>query len=345
MKYSNETISTFLKLIEKENDIYTISSEMEITPFEAMGLMSYVKGKGINIAVKKTQDNIYMVNMGDIKYKERNTYNFETDDANEFKFIAISDTRLGSKSQQLSILNDIYIKGAEMGYNNVILCGNISAGLYSLTDMYAETNFADDTYSQIDYIVSHYPQIEGMKTYFITGKTDSKHRKSEKVDIGKRISDRRADMIYLGDSSCEIFIDNASMHVLARKLGKTYTVSYRPQQQIDSYRSEDKPDILLYGGLLQMEKFTYRNVEAISVPSVVATTKEMQEKRYSNTIGAWYVTVKTNSKGELESVNAICSPYYVTTKDDYLNAKVLRPAPEKKKKGRTKVKKKTGGIN
>ena len=137
-----------------------------------------------------------------------------------------------------------------------------------------------------------------MKTYFITGKTDSKHLKIEKVNIGKRIAERREDMIYLGDSSCDIKVDNVDMQVLSCQLGKTYTVSYRPQQQIDSYRSEDKPDILLYGGLLQMEKFNYRNVNCISAPSVVATTKEMREKRYSNTIGAWYVTIKTNSKGE-----------------------------------------------
>ena len=228
-----------------------------------------------------------------------------------------------------------------MGYNNVILCGNISAGLYSLTNPYAETNFADDTYSQIDYIISHYPQVEGMKTYFITGKTDNKHLKQEKVDIGKRIAEKRDDMIYLGNSSCEIKIDNTTMHVMARKLGKTYTVSYRPQQQIDSYRSEDKPDILLYGGLLQMEKFTYRNVQSISVPSVVATTKEMSDKRYSNTVGAWYVTVTTNSKGQLESVRALSSPYYITAKDDYLHAKVLKPAPAKKL---VKTPKKPGGA-
>ena len=131
-------------------------------------------------------------------------------------------------------------------------------------------------------------------------------------------------MIYLGENSCDVTIDKATMQILNCKLGKTYTVSYRTQQQIDSYRSEDKPDILLYGGLLQMEKFTYRNVKVISVPSVCATTKEMNEKRYSNTIGAWYVTVKTNKKGKLESVNAICSPYYVTVKDDYLLSKSLK---------------------
>jgi hypothetical protein len=121
------------------------------------------------------------------------------------------------------------------------------------------------------------------------------------------------------------------MNIMGCSLSKSYTVSYRIQQQVDSYRSEDKPDILLYGGLLQMEKFTYRNVKCISVPSVVATTKEMNEKRYSNTVGAWYITIRTNKKGLLESVSAISSPYYVTAKDDYLKAKPLKVSEDVKK--------------
>lgn len=163
-----------------------------------------------------------------------------------------------------------------------------------------------------------------MKTYFITGSKDERHLKNNKINIGKRISDLREDMIYLGYTSCNIKIDKANMLVFNPKLAKTYTVSYRPQQQIDSFRSEDKPDILLYGGLLQMEKFTYRNVSCISVPSVCATTKEMSDKRYSNTIGAWYITVKTNKYGYLQEVKAIDSVYYKTNKDDYLKPKVLK---------------------
>ena len=105
---------------------------------------------------------------------------------------------------------------------------------------------------------------------------------------------------------------------------KTYTVSYRTQQQIDSIRSEDKPDILLYGGLLQMEKFVYRNIFCLSIPSVCATTKEMSDKRYSNTIAAWYITLKFNLKGKVSLIKALNSVYYVSNKQDYNKSKVLR---------------------
>ena len=79
-----------------------------------------------------------------------------------------------------------------------------------------------------------------------------------------------------------------------------------------------------------MENYTFRGVRCISVPSVCATTKEMNEKRYSNTIGAWYVTVKTDDKGHLKSVTAISSPYYITAKEDYLKAKTIKATTKKK---------------
>ena len=334
MEYSEEIINQFLDFIEKEKSLTAACEEMNMGPYEVLGLVNYIKSKGINIAMKNTTDDIYMVNMGDYEFVEKNIYSFETNEFNEFKFIVIADTRLGSKSQQLSILNDIYLKGHQMGYDNVILCGNISAGLYPLTNVYAETNFINDTYGQIDYIANSYPRVDGMKTYFITGKLDDNHLSKKKINIGKRINDLRDDMIYLGENSCDLIIDDTVMRLFSTKLSKTYTVSYRTQQQAVAFRSEDKPDIMLYGGLLQSDQFTYRGIKILSVPSVCATTKEMSEKRYSNTIGAWYVKVKTNERGKLESINALSSLYYQTNKDDYLNAKVLKETDKTKKKVR-----------
>jgi len=319
-----ELLEQLTNLTKKEVSLSVLCEALELNEYEILALVRKLRLDGINILTQVRDDDIYMFNHGERELEEENTYKFHTDENNEFKFIAISDTRFGSKYQQLSILNDIYTKAYDLGYKNVILCGNISEGLYPLTNIYSESNFLDDTLTQIDYITQSYPYIEGMKTYFITGIKDEKHLKNNKINIGKRISDIRGDMVYLGYSSCNISIDKANMLVFNSKLAKTYTMSYRAQQQVDSFRSEDKPDILLYGGLLQMEKFTYRNVKCISVPSVCATTKEMNDKRYSNTIGAWYITVKTDKYGRLEKINAIDSVYYKTNKEDYQKPKVLK---------------------
>lgn len=317
------------KLCSKERNIYDICIQLEINEYEVLGLVRELRNDGINIITKVYDDDLYLFDLGEREQIDKFNFNLDTDMNNEFKFVAISDTRFGSKSQQLSILNDIYYKAYEMGYMNIIHCGNLTEGVYSISNVYADTIFLDDTLRQVDYIIKYYPKIEGMKTYFITGVKDEKHLKSNKIDIGKRISDSRDDMIFLGYNSCMLNIDNASMLILNSKLSKTYTVSYRAQQQIDSFRSEDKPDVLLYGGLLQMEKFNYRHVNCISVPSVCATTKEMNDKRYSNTIGAWYITVRTDDKGNFKSISAMDSVYYSTNKFDYQKGKVLKLSKEK----------------
>lgn len=140
-----EFIEKLKELTKKEISLSTVCEELELNDYEVLGLAHELRLEGINIIIQKKDDDIYLFNKGEKELNEDNTYKFETDENNEFKFIAISDTRFGSKFQQLSILNDIYLKGYEMGYKNVILCGNVSEGLYSLTNVYAESNFLDDT--------------------------------------------------------------------------------------------------------------------------------------------------------------------------------------------------------
>ncbi len=311
--YSKETIDQLLELTKKEKHISLVSSALGYSDYEIIGLAHDLNEAGYNIVVKQFDDGFHIINQGDIIDKETSTYSFETDDSNEFKFVGISDVRLGANNQQLTILNDIYRKAQEMGIHNVIICGNISAGLKPITD---DSNFITDTQGQIDYIVANFPKVEGITTYFISGKLDDKHLSKNKVNIGKRISDARPDMVYLGEDICDITVDRVKMQVMSANLSKTYTASYRVQQIIDAARSEDKPDLFVYGGALQMEKFSYRDVKCLSVPGVCATDKEMKKKRYSNTIGAWYATVKTDEKGKLESFTAIDSPYYISNKQE-----------------------------
>ena len=320
---NEELKQKLLELAKREISLSDVCDILKVSELEAFAIIKVLRDEGINIVTKDRDNDIYLFNNGEREFKDGSIYKFKTNKNHEFKFAVISDTRIGSKSQQLSILNDIYTKAYQEGYNNIIHCGNITEGLYPVTSKYDETTFLKDTLKQVDYIVKNYPCIEGVKTYFLTGKKDESHLRKNKLNIGKRISFSRPDMIYLGDISCLMDIDNVRMMVLNSKLNKTYTKSYRPEQQIKSYRSEDKPDILLYGGLMDAQKLTLRDVHCLTIPSVSATTEEMNDKRYSNTVGVWYVTVKTNDKGELENFDAWISPYYVTSKDDYIKPKML----------------------
>ena len=165
---NNEIFESIKNLTEKEISLSEVSSYLDMNQFEVLGLLREIRQSGINIGIQKKDDDIYLFNYGERELNKDNRYQFYTDENNEFKFVAISDTRFGSKYQQLTILNDIYMKAYDMGYKNVILCGNISEGLFPVTNMYSDTNFLADSLEQVDYICQYYPYVEGINTYFIT---------------------------------------------------------------------------------------------------------------------------------------------------------------------------------
>lgn len=127
----NEILLEKLKsLTLKEVSLETLCKALELEEYEVLGLVRQLRKDGINILTKKHDDDIYLLNLGEKEKNKDNETAFKTDNSNEFKFVAISDTRIGSKSQQLNILNDIYEKASDLGYNTVIHCGNITEGLY-----------------------------------------------------------------------------------------------------------------------------------------------------------------------------------------------------------------------
>lgn len=318
-----ELLDKVRELTDSEISLTDLADELEVSWKTAIGLVNMLRQEGTNIMVASKDDDVYLLNLGDKTYHQDYSYSFKTDKDNHFKFMAISDLRMGSIFSQLTMLNELYLRAYNDGYRNVIITGNLTEGLYPMTSNMFDSLVQKDTYGQIDYVVSKFPKIKGMKTYFITGQKDNRHLSKKKIDIGKKIAERREDMIYIGNSRCDVTIDNVKMLILNSNQTKTYTQSYRSQKLIDAMRSEDKPNIMLYGGLLQCEEFKYRDVRVLEVPSLCATTWEMTAKGHSNVVGAWFVDVETDKKGNLKSFKVQNDIYYRTIKDDHVKARVL----------------------
>lgn len=306
-----------------EKSLKFLSEKFKMTEEKILGIVNILKSEGINIVIVKKDDGIYLLNQGDVKYNREYEYHFDTNENNTKSFLVLSDTMLGSIFHQKSILNNLYDNAYKNGIRDVLIVGNITSGLYSLSDEMINTIVAKDTISQSEYVVNNFPFIEGVNTYFITGKKDQTHLTKNKIDIGKQISSKRKDLIYLGNQRCMVYVDNVKMLMISRNQRKTYTQSYRAQKMIDAMRSENKPDIILYGGLLQAENYTYRNVDVLSIPSVCASTWEMENKEYSNTIGGWQIKITTDRYGKLKKLETLNDIYYKTTENDYLKTKTL----------------------
>ena len=90
-----EILKMIQELTKKEISISQVSDEMSMNQLEVLGMIGILREKGINIAIRKKDDDIYLFNHGERELSKSNKYEFHTDENNEFKFVAISYTRIG----------------------------------------------------------------------------------------------------------------------------------------------------------------------------------------------------------------------------------------------------------
>lgn len=319
----DEMISRISEYLKKERTMNEITKTFEISEIAVMTLVNKLRESGLNVVTVKKDKNIHIINMGELNLTNREEHTIELDGKDSFKVLVISDTRLCSKYQQLSILNEVYLKAYNNGVRTVFHCGDISEGLYSAKNKYADTVFKNDTMLQAQYIEENYPRIEGMQTLFITGNQDDTHLKTNGISIGRLIGESREDMLFLGNNQAIVNIA-ASKTMLRHPTDKIpYTVSYKQQQFMNSIRSENKVDVLLNGHYLQAERLPFRDIFEFSIPSLVATTPFMTDNSLNNNVGAFILEYHFDPKGNIDKIHWQFNPYYKTDETDYLKARPL----------------------
>ena len=311
------------KILSHEYNLEDLVRELDLNELEVLGLVKELKNKGENISVTEKKDGIYIENFGDIKSVNNNS-KIIVNKERIVKFLLISDTRLCSKFAQLSILNNIYRIAYEMGVRKVFHLGDIVEGIYFGGEKkYNQSILHHNPDTQAMYVKKNYPYISDMTTYFITGEHDLSFLKTkEKEDIGEEIGRLRDDLVYLGQESCSIYLQNESGQSLKMDLrhpkGKIpYTVSYKPQIILDAMRSEERPDIINFGHFLVHDTFTHHDVLVNQVPSLCATTPEMINKGTNNIVGATILTLTLDNKNRIIKTSRMFLNYHTIIEDDY----------------------------
>lgn len=318
----------FKEYTRKERTCNDVCDHFGLNILEFSCIINRLKSSGINIIVSGFGEDATVLNLDERNLNGDNIYTIDIGDEREFNALVISDTRLGSKYQQLSRLNFSYLEAHRNGFDKVILLGDITEGLYSLKSQYHDTLFLDTTEKQAAYVINNYPYIEGMTTYFITGDQDMTHTKKKGgVNVGRLISEVREDMIYLGDMRCTLNV--RKMKILAQhlKIGnfdRSDTISLKPQKSIYAMRSEEDVDIILDGHILASEQITERGMREIAVPSLVATTPRIRKSAIPHNVGFVLLKTKLTKDGKYDNMEAIFSPFYQTDEDDYTSTKVLK---------------------
>jgi hypothetical protein len=219
----------------------------------------------------------------------------------------ISDTHLCNEAQQLHLINKVYEETARRGIKTVRHFGDISDGDYQNRGEHRYELFRLGLARQLKYIVENWPKVEGVRTVVIDGNHDLTHNRNGGAILGELLAQYRDDIEWVGsehamvhpmdDEGNELKTDIEMLHPGG---GCASSLSYRSQKYIDKMEPGSKPNALGQGHFHQSEFLSYRNVIALLLPCLTAKSAFAVRQGLENTMGAYFINMYVNSKGEIE---------------------------------------------
>ena len=306
-----EEIITYLKNgLGKEKRLQEICEKFNVSDFEILGLIYKLKENGINIDCYNKDGDYYLIRNEHPDLSQINTYHFTSDVDKPKKIAVISEIRAGSKCEQFRVLNDMFLKFYKEGITDVFILGNLLEGQYKGDTFkeFGKSLITNDALGQANHFIENFPHIDGITTYFITGKLD--HSFSQKLNVGEYIASKRKDMVYLGPKSCNVFFNNVSVRMEQLKNGDAYTIAYPPQKYVRSMSRYEFYDILMLSGEKNFQHFPeQKGMQIFSIPSVVSRTPRMINDNQISTIGAYIFEIEFLKNGRLKRIVPTVSTY------------------------------------
>ncbi len=239
-------------------------------------------------------------------------------DGDRIKFGLMSDTHMCSRQQQLTHLNTFYKILEEHEIDTCFHCGDLCEGDGKQHKGQVYDLFVHGHDEQCDYVVEHYPRINGITTYFITGSHDYSFWKSAGYDFGRHVAEKREDMEYLGVFDAYVNISpNVDMNLHHPGGGTAYALSYNAQKKVESYPPELKPNVAAYGHYHRVFWMpAYRNVDTFLVPCFQSQTNFLKERKIYPIIGGFIMEAVVNEDGLVKTLPD-CIRFYVPVEADY----------------------------
>lgn len=294
-----EHINKLYKYMRHGSSVEDFMLRFHIKTNELQGILELCRiyGKNIDIVEKN----------GTIVFEKQQTRTFITTkpDLTQEKLTlteicVVSDTHFGNIHQQLHLLNQIYQEAYNRGIKIVLHCGDLVDGNYPNRPEQPRQQFLHGFDEQAGYVVDMYPKVEGITTKYILGSHDETHYKNGQATISNWVSRCRNDMEYLGQDSAAITINGVKIFMDHPGGGSAQALSYKPQKRIEILESDFKPKILLIGHYHKSYSFVYRNVRGIEVPCLCDKTQFQQKQGLSNAVGAYFLTIYSDSKGNIQ---------------------------------------------
>jgi predicted phosphodiesterase len=160
----------------------------------------------------------------------------------------VSDTHGGSKFEQLTALRDFYRQADTAGVDFFVHAGDATQGSDRMhRDQYLglHSHGAD---AQAGYVAATYPRSErGVPTYIIGGNHDSTFLNDGGVNVVRRITQERQDLVYLGDDAAYLRVAGLLAYVAHPSGGGAYAKSYKLQKFAAALPPDPPIALLLLG--------------------------------------------------------------------------------------------------
>lgn len=312
--------------IKNGESVSKICSKLGLSELKFGGVIEELKLKGYDIDIMDKSGSKIIIKKN--KGRSSKVIKPQMEELTHIRQTWISDTHFCNEAQQLGLVNQIYKETRDKGITTVLHFGDVLDGDYHNRPEHQYALFRQGASRQLEYIVNYYPKVEGVDTYFITGTHDQTHAKNGGLFMGPAIERLRPDLHFMGDDK-GVFNPKESPKTVEEMYhpggGCASSLSYKMQKYIDKMEPGCKPNILGSGHFHQSHMMAYRNVIAFLIPCLTAKTNFAIRQGLENTMGAYFVDMYVNQKGEIEMLEFEEKRFTPKDckKDDFLKTKQL----------------------
>lgn len=300
-KYVTKNPSTLLDLCER----------FDSPPKVVRGALAVLAGRGVEIDL---EEDVLAITKEPVASLDRAAITWS---GQQLRFMAISDTHLGSKYEALEELHSLYEEADRRGITDVLHSGDLVDGekMYRGHEYEIHTHGADQ---QMDYARRYYPRRNNIRTHLIAGNHDWSFYKRSGYDVCKRLVHHRDDIKYYGPIGKTIDLRNRErpelmvrLHLIhPRGRAAAYARSYKLQKLAEAYPGGEKPHIALAGHWHYQCHLFMRNIHLFQMPCLQWQTPFMKELHLQPVVGGYFLEFEFNDDGTIARLQQELVTFY-----------------------------------
>lgn len=233
------------------------------------------------------------------------------------KFGVIADMHLCSKAERLDVMETAYDEFHSQGIDTVLCPGNYVDGecRYNTHELKAH-GIADQT----QYCIDHWPQREGVKTFFVDGDDhEGWFQQRDGIEFGRYLmleaqAQGRHDLVYLGYMEADFELKapdgSAIVKIIHAGGGSSYAFSYSSQKLAESFQGGEKPQVAIIGHYHKQEYCFPRNVHCVQAGCTQDQTRFMRKRKIAAHVGFCIVTLQQDRRGSITRFSPEFFPFW-----------------------------------